>query len=176
MNIKHVQLYLNQHYKEIRHWLLVVLGVALLIFSLLILSVNSRINAKITVLAEQNKTLSEQNKQLNVQTKNLGQENQSIAKQNRAYTTCLAQLFATYTQNHRPITIVSLTTCTIVSQSQATNNSATGTTPKASPTTSSATSTVSPQSSQSPSNPTPATPPKTPLNCTIDILSFHLFC
>lgn len=124
--IKKSQLWLHHHYAEVRHWLIVVIGVILLIFSMISLSNQNRLNQRVATLAVQNKILSEQNKVLNEKSTRLGEENQSIAKQNRSYTRCLATVFALYTHNFVPVEITDLDTCTTDSQSNATNNSPTG--------------------------------------------------
>lgn len=184
--IKRFQLLLHHHYNDIRHWLVIIIGSMLLIFSMVSLGNQNRLSNKVTVLAQQNKILSQQNKELNEQTKKLGEENQAIAKQNRAYTRCIAQIFAKYTQNFIPITNLNLDTCTFDSQPHAINNTPArpAETP---PTSSSATPASTPSTSPTPSQAsntntgqgggqTQPTEPQKPLNCSIDLLGLHLGC
>lgn len=171
--LKLSQLWLHHHYIDIRHWLVVVIGVILLIFSMVSLSNQNRLNQRVATLAEQNKVLSQQNKDLNNQTIKLAQDNQSIAKQNRSYTRCLATVFALYTHNFIPISITNLDTCTTDSQSKATGDTPAGGT--------SANGDPAPQGTSSPSSssPNPAQPEKPqpkPLNCAVDLLGLHLGC
>lgn len=177
--LKHWQLYLHHHYTQIRHWLIVVIGIMLLVFSMVSIGKQNRLITQVRGLSEQNKNLSLQNKNLNEQTKNLGEENQAIAKQNRSYSRCIATIFAMYTHNFVPITITNLDTCTTDSQTGATNNTPTaGTSPTLDNQPSSTPNPTSPSPATStsppPTNPPPATPP--PLNCTIDILGLHIGC
>jgi hypothetical protein len=53
-------------------------------------------------------------------------DNQRIAKQNRAYTRCVATVFARYTHDFVPVTITNLDKCTLDSQTKATNNTPSG--------------------------------------------------
>jgi hypothetical protein len=53
-------------------------------------------------------------------------DNQRIAKQNRAYTRCVATVFARYTHDFVPITIINLDKCTVDSQTKATSDTSTG--------------------------------------------------
>lgn len=55
-------------------------------------------------LAEDNKRLSEQNKQLS-------EENRRLAAQNQAYIKCIADVFARYTRDFRPVIIEDLAKC-----------------------------------------------------------------
>lgn len=158
LSLKRAQLWLHHHYVDIRHWLVVIIGVILLIFSMVSLSNQNRLNSKVAVLAEQNKILSQQNKALNQKSTKLGEENQSIAKQNRSYTRCLATIFAQYTHDFIPINITNLDTCTTESQSQATNNTPTG---GSSPTGGAPASDKPAAGSQPAADPTPAQPQPT---------------
>lgn len=124
---KRFHLWLTTHYSAIKHALLIALGISLLIFSMIVMAGQNRLINQVRTLSEQNKTLSEDNQRLNKETKKLGEDNQTIAKQNRSYTRCIATIFAQYTQDFVPVVINDLDTCTLDSRSQATNNSATGT-------------------------------------------------
>lgn len=117
--LKKVQLWLHRNYPQIRSGLLVIMGVMLLVFSMIMISNQNRLISQVRDLAEQNNALSKQNRVL-------GEENQSIAKQNRAYSRCIATIFAQYTHDFVPITITNLDTCTLDSQTQATDSTPPG--------------------------------------------------
>lgn len=185
-----IHLWMNQNYALIKHWLVIIVGVTLLVFSLIVIAGQNKLIDQVKQLAEQNKSLSEDNKNLNKQSTQLGIENQSIAKQNRSYTTCIAQIFAKYTRDGVAVENLNLDTCTTASQTGATNNTATGgttplstsgntsvETPSASPSLSKV---VDPSSSNNTTTPPPSQsdtsqPPALP-NCKVDILFVHLGC
>jgi hypothetical protein len=174
--LKKVQLWLHRNYDNIKHWLIGAILFILLVFSMISIANQNRLIDRVGVLAEQNKILSQQNKTLNTQSKQLGEENQSIAKQNRSYISCVANVFAAFTRDHRPITITNLETCTIDSQTQATNNTTTSGTPT--PLTPTTANNQPSQSTPVEKTPTPdssSTPQPTP-DCKVDVLSLHLLC
>jgi FtsZ-binding cell division protein ZapB len=113
LRIKPVQLWLHKHYHTIRQWLIFIVGITLLLFSMVSVANQNRLINQVKNLAEQNTALSKQNKDLNEQTNQLGKENQAIATQNREYTRCLSIIFAQYTHDFVPINIENLDTCTI---------------------------------------------------------------
>lgn len=122
MKLKNLQLWLNQNYTSIKHWLVVTLGIMLLIFSMIVIAGQNRLIAQVKTLSEQNKALAKDNKTLNTQAKKLGEDNKSIAKQSRSFVLCGFQVFAEYTRDRRPIENLDLEACTTVSQSEATDN------------------------------------------------------
>lgn len=122
--IKKFQLWLHHHYDSIRNWLLITIGAILLFSSMMMIANQNRLINQVKDLADQNKTLNEQNNQLS-------RDNQQIAKQNRAYTKCIATVFAQYTHDFVPVTIVDLDSCTVESQSGRTQR----TTPSSQPST-----------------------------------------
>ena len=76
-------------------------------------------------LGQQNKTISQQNQQLSKQTltlaeqnKVLADENRVLANQNKGYVRCVANVFATYTQDYQAVTIKDIDTCTVIKEGQ----------------------------------------------------------
>lgn len=177
--LKHLQLWLHRHYVQIRNLVIVFVVAMLLIFSMVSVANQNKLISQVKTLTEQNKELSKQNKTLNTQTLKLGEENQAIAKQNRSYSRCIAEIFADYTHDFVPVTILNLDTCTTDSQTQGTRDTTTG---GNTPNTGSNSST-SPQQSSSPTTQQvkqniqpPEEPPEPLLDCTIDLLGFHIGC
>ncbi len=65
---------------------------------------NNVLLAKISGLSEDNKKLSQDNKALS-------EQNNSLADQSNRYLDCIAQLFAKYTRDYKPIIITDLNIC-----------------------------------------------------------------
>lgn len=96
---------------------------------------------------------------------------ESISKQNRSYTRCLGEVFAKYTRDGIPITNLDLDTCTIDSQTKATNDTPTGgTAPSGQAPSSSSTASPSLLSGSSSPNSTPSQPKPEPEPSTLDKL------
>lgn len=161
--IKDIQLFLHRNYDFIKHWLLVMLGIMLLVFSMIVIAGQNRLLSRVAEQGHQIEVLTKENKQLNLEAKKLGKDNQDIAKQNRSFTLCGFQVFAKFTRDFQPIQNLDLATCTTDSQSKATQDSATGGTPESTSGNTSAESSTSPPSSSdslasSPNNTTPTQP------------------
>lgn len=120
---------------------------------------------KITGLSRDNKELSKQNKALS-------EQNNTLAEQNDRHIDCVAKLFATYTQNLKPVILTDLDVCSI---SNANTNSEQGST--------------TPNTNENDSAPTPAPTPTQPsvdsqsvkpqpepAQCFINIFGLQLFC
>jgi type II secretory pathway pseudopilin PulG len=106
----------------------------------------------------------------------LAEDNQSIAKQNRAYSRCIAQVFAKYTRDHLPVTNLNLDTCTTDSQTKATDDSASGGT---TPAQSNADETKKPKSTKPAPKPITPADPVTKIVCddkTVLFITIHLNC
>lgn len=95
--------------------------------------------------------LAQDNKQLSIQNKQLTEQNIQIAHENAQHLDCLADLFARYTRDGRPILTLDLNSCMITEESSKTNSTGTQTAPQPSL---SNPSVVSP----SPQSTTPTTP------------------
>lgn len=175
--LKQAQLFLHHHYNAIRHWAAVVIGIILLIFSMIMIGNQNRLINQIRDLSGQNKVLAQDNKKLN-------QDNQNIAKQNRSYTRCIATIFAQYTYDFVPVTIIDLDKCTLDSNSRSEQRQLA--VPGTSDTKSSAPQASSPGSSSSGSSSspksTPSPDPEQPdnsqplLDCKVDLLGIHIGC
>lgn len=172
MRRKQIQLWLTQNGKEIRHWLVIVIGGILLVFSMITYSGQNRLIKQVAVLSEQNKVLSEQNKQLNSQGKKLAEETQVIAKQNRDYARCIAIILGT---TDLPTTITNLDTCTFNGKPRAANGTAGSSTTQSSTTINNPTTEGAAPSTSTPSTTTQPPPPK-PLDCKVDLFGLHIGC
>lgn len=111
--LKKLQLFIHNNYVEIRHWILVVLGVTLLVFSMVSVANSNSLIEQTKTLAEQNKALNERNQELTRQVKATGEDNQAVTKQNRDYIRCLGEIIAQYTHDFVPINIISFDQCVI---------------------------------------------------------------
>lgn len=90
-----------------------------------------RKTAEAVQIAKQNttalKVLAEQNKQLSLDNKKLGEDNHALADQSKAYIKCIADIFAKFTQDRKPVIIEDLEKC--VTSSLDTPQSSQSTTP-----------------------------------------------
>lgn len=174
MKTKDVQLWLNNHYNEVKHWLIVVIGFILVLFAMIQYSNSNRLLLKVKVLAEQNQQLSKENKDLSAQ-------NSSLNQKSIQHTDCVAKIFANYTHNFVPVTIEDIDTCTVISGSDQNTSGNTVSVPQslsASPVVSSPNptpNTPSTQSNTSQSSGTSNDSSHTP-NCKVDVLFVHLGC
>ena len=113
---------------------------------------NMVVLARIAEISENNKSLSEDNKRLSEQSK-------ALSEQSNRYQQCIAQLFAQYTRDYRPVVIEDLDTCSAytmpVAQSNSTAPSTSQSTPQATP---QSTSQPTPQPSSPSGNPNAAVP------------------
>lgn len=75
--------------------------------------------------------LTKQNTQLSTDIKTLATQNKQLAAENKAYTKCIANVFAKYTQDRQPVIIEDLEKCVTSSLTQ-TNPQPPGTNPPAS--------------------------------------------
>jgi hypothetical protein len=172
--------FINESVKRLPYVLLLL--VILTVFQLVRLSTQTNQGVRIAQgnsldsknLLKKVASLSENNKTLIIQNKNLTEQNIEIANENARHLDCLAKLFAAYTQDLRPISLVDLDGCKVLSQAPS-ETGATSTSDGARPSTlNQPVSSPSPQGTAStattqPDNPQPTTP-----NCTIDILFVHV--
>lgn len=168
MGLKDIQIFNHRHYKAIRNASIAIIIICLLgVPSILSLRKQGEQTEQIKNLTEQVKTLSEKNVTLN-------EEQRTVVIQNRSYTRCLANIFAKYTRDFKPVTIENLDACIL--QYDTSGNIS----PKASKTSSgqsgssSKNNTSSPAPQQNNSQPPPSPPPL--LNCKVDLLGLHIGC
>ncbi len=167
-----------------------VIGLLLLFSIVQLIKINEQ-SGRIAILTELNKRLNEQTNILARQAVKNSEENQDLAKQNRTYSRCIAEIFAKFTRDDIPITILNLDTCQIGNQSDAKTNAPTsgptGTnpTPKASipnnnsPQSSTKLSNPSPTGTSpqgNPPAPQPSPSPSKPPDNTIGCLPLNLLC
>lgn len=118
MKAKHAQLWLNQHYSEIKHWLYVGVLFILVIFALIQYSKSNQFQTKIDNQSAKIETLTKENNQLSKQNAQLNQKDIN-------HTDCIAKVFARYTHDFVPVTIENLDNCTISSDTS--SNTSVGT-------------------------------------------------
>lgn len=123
---KRVQLFLHRHWREIRTWFIIVLGVAILFLLFKALG-------HIRTLGEDNRVLIAQTKEISEDSKALGVQNERLAKRNSRHIQCIADLFARYTRDNQPITIVDLTKCKAISDGTPTSPTSTKPQPNKAP-------------------------------------------
>lgn len=110
------QLWINRNYTIIRNTLLTIFGIVLLLSSLALIQKQGELSGRIESLSQQNVQLNRQNKTLSQQLVKTANENQDLAKQNRAYTRCGFQIFAKYTRDNMPVSVLNLDTCQVGNQ------------------------------------------------------------
>lgn len=93
----------------------ILLGVVItaLFFSITTNSSLKGVAERVQQLSEDNKNLSQQNKDLGEQNKELNQQTQAVVQQNRDYIRCLADTFAQYTRDQRPVEKFILDDCNV---------------------------------------------------------------
>lgn len=112
MKTRQLQLWIHDHYGDIKHWLIIIVGFILVVFAMVSYANQNRLLDRVATLSQQNKSLSEQNRRLNQENKSYAKETQGVVLQNRSYIKCLSNIFAQYTHDFVPITIENLEQCT----------------------------------------------------------------
>lgn len=123
---KSVQLLLHRHWREIRTWFIIILGIAILFLLFKALG-------HIRTLGEDNRVLIAQTKQISEDSKALGLQNERLAKRNSRHIQCIAELFAKYTRDNQPITITDLDKCKAISDGTPTSPTPSNNDPETSP-------------------------------------------
>jgi len=114
--LKTAQLWLHRNNQLISRIIVgLVIGLLLLFSIVQLIKINDQSN-RIAILTELNKQLNEQTNVLAAQALKNSEENQDLAKQNRAYSRCIAEIFAKHTRDNLPITILNLDTCQVGNQ------------------------------------------------------------